>query len=58
MRAGRRTSHKEKLDVWKGRLRDTALGLEESAVEKAQGSMYRRCRELETSGGNWVKRDC
>jgi hypothetical protein len=51
------TTRKERFEAWKARLKSVAQNLPQADVYTAQASMHRRCRELETNNGTWIKRD-
>ena len=47
----------ETIDQFKARLRRTALRTGKRGIDKATGSMKRRCVELSEGDGGWIARD-
>ena len=47
----------ETKDEFKVRLRQTAFAIPAQDIRKAMGSMVRRCKELATGDGNYIKDD-
>ncbi len=47
----------ETIDEFKARLKRTALAVDSACIDKAMGSMKRRCMELGSNGGVWIKHE-